>query len=161
LKQREKERVKALKKFFLAYKSLDKQPDEIITSFLIPKQNSSNNRYFNFEKVSKRTNLDIASVNSAIFVEVTKEGKIENILISAGGIAPIPKFLEKTSLFLQHKKIDSQVISLAIEIASREISPISDVRGSKEYKTSLLGKLILAHFITLFPQYVNFEEVYA
>jgi xanthine dehydrogenase small subunit len=39
-----------------------------------------------------------------------------------------------------------------IEIVQTEISPISDARGTKEYKRLLLGQLIKAHFITLFPK---------
>ena len=105
--------------------------------------------------------MDIASVNSSIFLEVKKDGIIEQIAISAGGIAPIPTFLDKTSQFLQSKKIDSATISKAMDIARQEVSPISDIRGSKEYKLLLLGQLILAHFIKLFPEYLNFEEVYA
>jgi xanthine dehydrogenase small subunit len=39
-----------------------------------------------------------------------------------------------------------------IEISQAEISPISDARGTKEYKRLLLGQLIKAHFVTLFPE---------
>jgi xanthine dehydrogenase small subunit len=37
----------------------------------------------------------------------------------------------------------------AIAIIKTEISPISDTRGSKEYKTLLLTQLVKAHFLTL------------
>ena len=39
-----------------------------------------------------------------------------------------------------------------------EISPISDARGSAAYKKLLLGQLIKAHFITLFPA-LNVEKL--
>ena len=42
-----------------------------------------------------------------------------------------------------------------IEIMKTEISPISDARGTKEYKTLLLGQLIKAHFMKLFPEMVT------
>jgi xanthine dehydrogenase small subunit len=61
-------------------------------------------------------------------------------------------FLQKTSAFFKGKKIDEEIIQEAIEIARGEISPISDARGSKEYKSLLLGQLIKAHFIKLFPE---------
>src|SRR6185503_251194 len=55
-----------LRQLYKGYKTLDKQPDEHLASlsFELPGSNS----FFNFEKVSKRTNLDIASVNSAIYL---------------------------------------------------------------------------------------------
>lgn len=54
----------ALDQFYKGYKTLDKLPNEQVTSFYftIPDENT----LFSFEKVSKRTHLDIASVNSAI-----------------------------------------------------------------------------------------------
>ena len=115
--------------------------------FELPGKNS----YFNFEKVSKRTNLDIASVNSAI--SLTMNGDvIEKAGISAGGVGPVPMYLQKTSEFLKGKKISEELIDEAIEVMKTEISPISDARGTKEYKTLLLGQLIKAHFGTLFPK---------
>ena len=69
--------------------------------------------------------------------------------LSAGGVGPVPMYLEKTSSFLKGKKITEQVIAEAIEVMKTEISPISDARGTKEYKTLLLGQLIKAHFIGL------------
>ena len=161
LKINTSERELPLKEFFLDYKTLAKDTNEIITKISIPKPDRSNRYYFNFEKVSKRTHLDIASVNSAIFFEITNAGFLKNVSISAGGISPVPKFLEKTSKFLESKKLNSELISEAMELAKTEVKPISDIRGSKEYKLLLLGQLILTHLITLLPEYVNFEEVYA
>ena len=132
----------ALRNFYKGYKQLDKKPGEIIEKiwFEIPGKNS----YFNFEKVSKRTHLDIASVNSAICItmngtEIAKAG------ISAGGVGTIPMYLQKTSAFLKGKKVTEKIIEQAIEVMKTEISPISDARGTKEYKTLLLGQLIKAH----------------
>ena len=53
-----------LRKLYKGYKTLDKKPQEYIEQiwFELPGKNT----LFHFEKVSKRTHLDIASVNSAI-----------------------------------------------------------------------------------------------
>jgi len=48
--------------------------------------------------------------------------------------------------------ITEELIDDVIETAQTEISPISDARGSREYKRLLLGQLIKAHFIGLFPK---------
>jgi xanthine dehydrogenase small subunit len=142
-------RTLPLRKLYKGYKQLDKKPDEHIEQvwFELPGKNS----LFHFEKVSKRTHLDIASVNSAI--SITMNGDvIAGAGISAGGVGPVPLYLQKTSEFLLGKKIDEKLIYEAIEIAQTEISPISDARGSKEYKSLLLGQLIKAHFMELFPE---------
>jgi xanthine dehydrogenase small subunit len=139
----------ALRDFYKGYKMLNKTPDEMISRiwFEIPGKNS----YFNFEKVSKRTHLDIASVNSAISITLngTEIGKAS---LSAGGVGPVPMYLQKTSEFLKGKKITEETIEGAVGVMKTEISPISDARGTKEYKRLLLGQLITAHFMKLFPE---------
>jgi xanthine dehydrogenase small subunit len=135
-----------LRQLYKGYKTLDKQPDEHLesVSFELPGKNTA----FNFEKVSKRTNLDIASVNSAILL--TMQGNIiQEARIAAGGVAPVPKLLEKTNAFLKGRLVNDTTIDQAIAIAQTDITPISDARGTADYKRLLLGQLIKAHFITV------------
>ena len=145
-----------LKDFYLAYKTLDMKPGELIKSlsFKLPAAGS----LFSYEKVSRRTHLDIASVNTSMYIE-TKKGIITNIHLSAGGVAPVPKYLANTRDFLIGRGIDSEGIFEAAKIAVSEISPISDARGSVEYKKLLLRQLFFAHFLKLFPELVNYEEL--
>jgi len=135
-----------LRNLYKGYKQLDKKPEEFISKiwFELPEKNS----FFNFEKVSKRTNLDIASVNSAISITMTGT-EIAKAGVSAGGVGPVPMYLQKTSEFLKGKKINEETVNGAIEMMKTEISPISDARGTKEYKTLLLGQLIKAHALCL------------
>jgi xanthine dehydrogenase small subunit len=142
-------RIIPLRRLYKGYKKLDKEPNDIITeiSFDLPDKNT----VFHFEKVSKRTHLDIASVNTAICLRM-KKGVVEKAGLAAGGVAPIPLFLEKSSAFLVGKEISPDIIGELLEVVNTEISPISDARGTKEYKRLLLGQLIKAHFITLFPK---------
>ena len=86
-------------------------------------------------------------------------GSISNILISAGGVAPIPLYLAKTSEYLIGKEINYINISEATEFAMSEISPITDARGTSEYKSLLLRQLIFAHFIKLFPEKIRIKEI--
>jgi len=139
------EREIPLREFYLGYKTLAKTEDEFITKIRFRKTFS----HFNFEKVSKRTFLDISSVNSAISFKVEND-LINEAHVSTGGVAAIPLYLQKTSEFLRGKKINNATISEANEILQTEISPISDVRGSAEYKRLLLQQLFTAHFVELF-----------
>jgi xanthine dehydrogenase small subunit len=150
--------------FYLGYKQLDKTDDEIITAVRFKKP--FGDFRFNFEKVCKRTYLDIASVNTAISLKLYESGppvpeilrskvedrrpRIQFAHVSAGGVSPIPLYLRKTSAFLVGKEISEETIELAAEIIQDEISPISDVRGSEDYKRLLLGQLFRAHFVEMF-----------
>lgn len=138
-----------LRKLYKGYKVLDRKPEEMVEAIRVELPRKTD--LFNFEKVSKRTHLDIASVNSAIHLRMN-EGEITDAGLSAGGVGPVPMFLEKTSAFLIGKKVSAALVLEAIETAQSEISPIGDARGSEAYKRLLLSQLIKAHFITLFPQ---------
>jgi xanthine dehydrogenase small subunit len=135
----------ALKDFYLGYKKLARRQDEYITKIRF----SKNFTHFNFEKVCKRTYLDIASVNTAISLSV-ENGSIKNANVSAGGVSPIPLYLRKTSAFLKGREINTATIAEAGEILQTEISPISDVRGSESYKRLLARQLFTVHFVELF-----------
>jgi xanthine dehydrogenase small subunit len=141
-----------LKDFYKGYKILDKKESEILTKIRF-KNPEYGDTHFNFEKVCKRTYLDIASVNTAIFIE-TKKDKIVTANVSMGGVSPIPLLLTKTSEFLVGKTIkqgeEVAWFEAANSILQTEISPISDVRGSAEYKRLLAKQLFKAHFVELF-----------
>ncbi len=145
-----------LKDFFKDYKSTDLQDGEIIKelSFELPGEST----YFNFEKVSKRTHLDIASVNSAMSIRVEKN-IITDIQLSAGGVSPIPLFLKNTCGFLKGKRLSSDIIRKAHCVLKEEISPISDVRGSEEYKRLLIRQLYYGHFLKLFPDIIGILDI--
>ena len=138
-------RIIALKDFYLDYKKLAKSEDEFISKIRFRKDFT----HFNFEKVCKRTYLDIASVNTAISLKMSGE-QIENAHVSVGGVSAIPLYLRKTSEFLRGNEISDEIIDEANEILQTEISPISDVRGSENYKRLLARQLFTAHFVELF-----------
>jgi xanthine dehydrogenase small subunit len=145
-----------LKDFFLDYKKIDLRENESIAKlwFKIPIKNSQ----FNFEKVSKRKHLDIATANTAIHIEV-KDNRVVSCDLSVGGVAAIPKYLTKTCEFLIDKEVSNETIKQAIKVMNTEITPISDVRGTADYKRLLANQLVKAHFIKLFPELVQFGEI--
>jgi len=156
LKEANNTRKIPLKNFFLDYKKFDLNKGEYIESVIIPIPEKAYK--FNFEKVSKRTHLDIASVNSAIYIKLNAD-LIEDCSVSAGGISAIPKHLEKTSEYLIGKQITNGTVLKASKVLQEEISPISDVRGTEDYKRLLARQLFFAHFIKLCPKSISLNEL--
>lgn len=152
----EDERETALKDFYLGYKKMDKKENELIikVKFPLPEKGS----FFNYEKISRRTHLDIASVNSSILLKA-EDGFIRSVSISAGGVAPVPLKLKETADYLTGKEISFENIREAALIAQGEISPISDIRGSMGYKRLLIRQLIFAHFLKFSPELIESPEM--
>lgn len=138
-----------LRDFFLGYKQLAKRPEEIVVSVRFQMPDPSD--FISFEKVCKRKYLDIASVNSALFLQM--DGfRIRKAGTSAGGVGPVPMFLKNASAFLEGKEISEELVKEFILQIQSEISPISDVRGTADYKRLLLSQQIKGHFLRHFPQ---------
>lgn len=150
-------RLASLTQFYKGYKHLDKTPSEILAEILIPAPSSDTK--INWEKVSKRKCLDIASVNSALRVRCAG-GVIQEAGLAMGGVAPVPLFMKETSRSLVGKPVSVETVEGAFAIAQDEIAPISDVRGSAAYKRLLVRQFLIAHFARLYPDHVKVEAFY-
>jgi len=138
----------ALERLYLGYKRLDLAPGEIVAAFLIPVAGALR---LSFEKASKRKSLDIAAVNTAAALELDGR-RITRARISAGGVAATPLLLEATSDLLAGREVSAATAVEAARSAVSEVSPIGDVRGSAGYRIRVLERLVLAHFVSLFPE---------
>lgn len=155
-KEPDDSRTVKLEDFFKGYKEVDLKKDECISEITFPTPKT--NKKFNFEKVSKRKFLDIASVNSAIHIKVNGS-YIEEIRLSAGGVWPYPLYLKQTSDYLRGKELSPEVLKAATQILLSEIKPIDDIRGTAEYKSLLLKQLFYAHFMELFKEEIRLEDL--
>jgi xanthine dehydrogenase small subunit len=141
-----KRREVPLDRFFLGYKKLDLACRELISEIVIPLLPAR--ARFHFEKVSNRVTLDIAAVNTAMRLALDAGGKIADLRVSAGGVAPVPRLLVELARFVGRAP-DAATVAEIAETAADSVHPIDDVRGSADYKRLLLRQLVLAHFAEL------------
>ncbi len=141
-----------LRDFYRGYKKLDLAEGEILewVAFDVPPDAG-----FHFEKVGRRQHLDIASVNTAVFLR--REGqRIAEARLAAGGVAPVPLLLARASACLAGRDAGREglgrAVSEALALAQEEITPLSDVRGGAQYKRRLLKHLLVASFLRLLPE---------
>ncbi len=148
-------RVVPLDKFFIAYKKVDLVPGERIISLRLPAVPVR----FSFEKVAKRARLDIASVNTAMAVTVAGDGTIARARFSAGGIAATPLCIRAVEELIEGKAPRASLARAAGKLARDSGTPLSDVRGSAEYRKRLMERLTWAHFMRLWPELRMEEEL--
>ncbi|TXD33852.1 2Fe-2S iron-sulfur cluster binding domain-containing protein [Lujinxingia vulgaris] len=148
-----------LKRFYKGYKTFDKHPAEVMTEMVLKVPAAGTGVYF--EKVSKRRCLDIATVNSAAKLRISDEGVVEEASLTLGGVAATPLWLEKTGEFLNGEVLSETLWREALRIAHTEMSPISDVRGSAEYKRLLATQLLTAHVVKAAPERVSLDAMLA
>ncbi len=85
-----------------------------------------------FTKVSRRKEVDLATICSTVL----KVG--DDYRIAFGAVAPTPIRLHKTESLINGKKLNHELIEEAAELARTEVSPISDIRASKEYRLDVV-----------------------
>jgi xanthine dehydrogenase small subunit len=123
--------------FYLGYKKFNLQPDEIITRVRVPIVRDPLKLY----KVSRRKDLDISAFTAAIRLRTT-DGHINAATIAYGGVAPTVIRLPRTESFLAGKPIALDTFEEAGRIARSEVKPISDVRGSADYRAQLAENIL-------------------
>lgn len=133
------EREVAITKFYKGYKQLDLEPGEIIVGVKIPKLKAG--IHLNLYKVANRTHLDISSVSAAFYLEKSDTNEVKTLRIAYGGVAPTVIRLFDLENEYRGKvfNLDSAK-SLGREIADT-IKPLTDVRGSAEYRKKVSGNL--------------------
>ncbi|UCF97983.1 MAG: xanthine dehydrogenase family protein subunit M [Spirochaetaceae bacterium] len=114
------------------------KPEEVILKvhFPIPKQGSGGHIKLGLRR---GTSCSVASV--AVWVVAVKN-KVEDIRIALGGVAPTPIRAPKTESAFKGQSLEPDRIAELSERVMEEISPISDVRGSAEYRRQVSARLL-------------------
>jgi len=89
-----------------------------------------------------RNEMDIAVVGAGASVTLDKaKQRILSARIALGAVAPTPLFVEEAGVFLAGKEINEKNIREAARIAQAAARPISDLRGTDEYRKHLCAVL--------------------
>lgn len=125
--------------FYKGYRTTDLGPDEVITAIFIPVPD--NDRFLKLYKISKRKDLDISAFTAAFYGKILN-GKIEAIKVAFGGVAPTVLRIPQLEQVLNGQPFHLTTFKKAKKIIREVIEPISDVRGSQEYRYLLAENIL-------------------
>lgn len=91
-----------------------------------------------FLKSGPRPALEVATVSMGV-AGLVQDGVFSNVRVAVGAVAPTPLRAGETEALLEGRMLDAQLIDEAVEVVSREVIPIDDVRASAWYRTHLTG----------------------
>lgn len=137
-----------IEEFYLGYKQLDLQPDEIIVSVRTPLPTA--NERLKLYKISKRRDMDISTVSAAFWLEL-EDQKIRTARIATGGVGPTVIRLRQAEAMLKGQPMTAETMRAAGRKGRDEITPISDVRGGVSYRHQLVENLFVKCFHDLSP----------
>ena len=129
--------------FYRGYKVKDLAPEEIITHVRIP--HFASDDLLKLYKVSRRNDLDIATFGAAMRIRKVDD-RIARAHLAYSGVAPTVVRLPRTEAYLQGKRFSEETFAAAGQMARSEIQPISDVRGSRDFRWRLAEKILLKFY---------------
>jgi CO/xanthine dehydrogenase FAD-binding subunit len=110
---------------------------EIVTSFLFPARPAhSGDCYL---RLTPRTEMDIAIVGAGVSLTLDGSSKCTAARVSLGAVAPKPLLVKEAADALIGTAVDDAALKKLAAAASAACNPISDKRGTKEYRIKTAG----------------------
>jgi xanthine dehydrogenase molybdopterin binding subunit/xanthine dehydrogenase small subunit len=147
------ERTISIDQFFLAYRKTALEAGEILKTIIVPRGISKTglNRQFWWQKISKRREMDISTVAACFVLEIDSKNVVRNARLAYGGVAAMPSRARKTEAALLNKPWTRETVDELLPIVETEFTPISDARGTAEYRRGLISSLLEKFFVEYEP----------
>ena len=127
------------KDFHTGYKQMTLQPDELVARIHLPRTGTSWSHFY--RKVGTRKAQAISKICFAAVARMEGSVCVE-VRIALGSVAPIPLRCVQTENVIRQQQIDEKLIAQAINKLAQEISPISDIRSTRDYRLRVSQNLL-------------------
>ncbi|MCF8032911.1 MAG: xanthine dehydrogenase family protein subunit M [Desulfarculaceae bacterium] len=129
-----------LDEFFLGPGQTAKKPGELLTGLSLPRPAEGSGA--GYEKLGLRKALEIALVNVAAAIWLEPDGKtIKQAKVALGAVAPVPMLSPGAEAALTGQTAGEEAFAQAAEAAATDAKPISDHRGSAQYRREVVQVL--------------------
>ncbi|CAD5929750.1 Xanthine dehydrogenase 1 [Planktothrix tepida] len=147
------ERIIAIADFFKGYRQTELQSQEVIVSIIIPKNITANvvHRLSQSYKIGKRGTDDISIVSAAFTIDLDINNTIIHTRLAYGGVAAIPIRAINIETMLIGKPWNYATIQNAKILLKDTFNPLTDLRGSADYRKQLVANLFEKFFIEFSP----------
>jgi xanthine dehydrogenase small subunit len=135
----ENSRTMELSSFFTGYRRTALRAGELLTTIEIPKPYP---KRLGFYKVSKRRFDDISTVAAAISMELDPAGRVRRARFVYGGVAATPLRITEAEDVLSGQVWNEAAVARVQRVLDRSVTPLSDARGSKEYRLEVAKSLV-------------------
>lgn len=143
LASRNGERLLPLKDFFLDYRKTALKEGEIISGVRIPLPAAG--AFIRARKAAKRRAVDISGVASATRIELGADGRIAKAYLGLGGVAAVPRLSIQYRKAMQDMELQGLHVREIADYVAAEFDPISDVRGSADYRRKVIRNHVIAY----------------
>lgn len=123
------ERIVELKDFFTGPGKNVRQQGEIIYSIIVPFEGEAIGRYY---KIGRSRGFDLSTIGAALTV-INPSGN-RDIRVALASVAPTPVRAFEAEEFIKGKELTPENVEEFCNLVQKSTSPITDARGTKEYR---------------------------
>jgi carbon-monoxide dehydrogenase medium subunit len=124
--------------FWKDYRVTARRENELAVEVrLLPQGNETRSSFSSLN----RTSQDLAKINAAVSLKMKDDICLEP-RIAMGAVAPIPLRLRRSEKHLKGSEVTEDVLRHTVESASKEITPIDDIRSTADYRRQVTIPLL-------------------
>ena len=113
---------------------------ELLVALILPRPSSQTaDAYL---RLTQRTEMDIAVAGVGVSLTLDGEGTCTAARVSIGAVAPTALLVEAAGAALVGTQLDATALEAAVAATREAACPISDKRGTAEYRTHVVGVLV-------------------
>jgi carbon-monoxide dehydrogenase medium subunit len=126
--------------FVVGRRNIAREPDEMLTSFsLDPVEKRTADC---FVKVGRRNAMEISIANVAVRLTLGEDETVNAIRIAVGAVGPVAFRAREAEELLRGQKVSQELIEEAGRSILEQATPITDIRGSREYRLAVLPRIL-------------------
>jgi xanthine dehydrogenase small subunit len=125
--------------FFTGYRRTALEPGELLTAIEIPKPFASSIQFY---KAAKRRVDDISTVAAGISMDLDSVGRVTRAVFAFGGVAAVPLRVYAAEEAALGQRWNQAAVERVQSVLERTLKPISDHRGSAEYRVEVAKSLV-------------------
>ncbi|HXV07618.1 MAG TPA: FAD binding domain-containing protein [Burkholderiales bacterium] len=126
--------------FVTGNRATQRRPDELVTAILLPAR--SERARSRFLKLGARRYLVISIAMAAVTLDAGEDGKVAYAGVAVGACSPVARRIPALEARLTGRALNAELADLVRPADLGELSPISDVRGTAEYRREIALTLI-------------------
>ena len=129
-----------VEKFFISYRKIDLKPDELIEEIYFDRL--TRNDAGSYLKLGLRKANAISVVDVAVVLRGKRGNSYRDVKVALGAVAPTIVRARACEQALTGKRLTEKSLREAARLSLDDASPITDIRGSAEYRRRVLGSLV-------------------
>jgi carbon-monoxide dehydrogenase medium subunit len=139
IKSIDEDRIIPIEDLFTGPKMNSVEEDELLTEIRIPIPNGGSAS--SYKRIGRRKAFTLSVVSAAAYIQMDGDTCVD-AKVAFGSVAMTPIRVSEAEALLKDSKLDEETIKAASDVVYEVVKPITDVRGTAEYRKDMCPVLM-------------------